>query len=956
MSKTLWTFFTLLILTSLFPNDSEAYGGTGRSHIESSGGVVIAVNQGQGYTWGNNYWGALCDGSFNDHYAPLPLAAGPVGISDVAVSGNPSTGTTTFMVDQNGQLWGCGHNGLGQLMLKTTSPYSTTPLKLDKVNSIKKVAGASSSFQAILTESGDLYLWGNNEHGYLGIGTAGGYYANPYLVMSNVQDVAMGDGFTIAVKQDGTVWGWGRDTSGVLQMTYDHFQWTPKQLGGFSNAQSVSAGGRWFMILNKDQSVQALGANNSGQLGTGVPNTARNITPVPIYPANSGVVQVSAAESNGYALFANGTVSGWGVKQYAGNGYDTGVQAPAKISTLSGIVEISTGSYNMWAVEGDGEVWALGNGAYGTLGDGTINTTANTPKKLLGFTVNVPPSVPNELKATATPHEVSLSWNPSSGATLYKIYRSPSASGPFNYVSSSGTSAFTDTGLTPDTVYHYRIVASGNGGDSGFSDPLSSRTLKNNDANLISLTLDKGGWETSFTPNTLNYTVWLQQSESSVIVTPTLRDGAATVKVNGVQVNGSSAPIPMSYGANTISVTVTAQNGITTKTYTLTVKRKPANVTNLIGTSNSTTSIDLSWAPAAGASYYEVYLNGSNIATGMTANRYTLTGLVPSTIYEIRVTSVASYTEAVWAEKWSDPIQVKTLNDLPPQVVLSINDDQEQTTLREVTLQINAVSSGYSLNQLLMSFSENGQLWSTSEPYASSKNWTFSSAASGKKNLFIRIIDPSGNSAVGYDSIYYVNTGNIPGVGGSATVGGTIGGSYPTITFNGISNVYVTNSNLVTLDFSGYAANYVSLSTDNVLFSKLHPTSDPILITLPGGDGLKQVNAQLAMVKDENALGTAGRIYFLVDSAAPELSVSGVNGATATSGTSFQVKLNAKDNTTPLPSLQYQVNDGAWMSVPANGRITISSFSAHSGLMSFDITIKDYAGNTTTQTLSFWAI
>jgi LEA14-like dessication related protein len=58
-------------------------------------------------------------------------------------------------------------------------------------------------------------------------------------------------------------------------------------------------------------------------------------------------------------------------------------------------------------------------------------------------------------------------------------------------------------------------------------------------------------------------------------VTPTLSDVLASVKVNGVTVasGSSSSAIALSVGSNVITTVVTAQNGTTTKTYTITVTR-----------------------------------------------------------------------------------------------------------------------------------------------------------------------------------------------------------------------------------------------------------------------------------------------------------------------------------------------------------------------------------------------
>jgi len=102
--------------------------------------------------------------------------------------------------------------------------------------------------------------------------------------------------------------------------------------------------------------------------------------------------------------------------------------------------------------------------------------------------------------------------------------------------------------------------------------------------NLAYLVFSKGGAVSpTFSPTTTSYTLNEINFTSSVTVTPKTSDPTATVKVNGTIVASgtASAPINLNVGPNTISAVVTAQNGIATKTYTVTVTRAPSSNTNL---------------------------------------------------------------------------------------------------------------------------------------------------------------------------------------------------------------------------------------------------------------------------------------------------------------------------------------------------------------------------------------
>ena len=94
-------------------------------------------------------------------------------------------------------------------------------------------------------------------------------------------------------------------------------------------------------------------------------------------------------------------------------------------------------------------------------------------------------------------------------------------------------------------------------------------------ATLSNLALSSGSLSPAFASSTTSYTAVVANAVNALTVTPGLTESAASVKVNGVAVASGSASgsIPLSVGSNTLTVLVTAQDGTTTKTYTVTVTR-----------------------------------------------------------------------------------------------------------------------------------------------------------------------------------------------------------------------------------------------------------------------------------------------------------------------------------------------------------------------------------------------
>jgi Cadherin-like beta sandwich domain/Secretion system C-terminal sorting domain len=99
-----------------------------------------------------------------------------------------------------------------------------------------------------------------------------------------------------------------------------------------------------------------------------------------------------------------------------------------------------------------------------------------------------------------------------------------------------------------------------------------------NDATLSNLVLSQGALAPSFAQTTTNYNASVANNITSITVTPTAADAGATIKVNGIPVTSGtqSGSIALAEGSNIITITVTAQDGITTKTYTINETRAAA--------------------------------------------------------------------------------------------------------------------------------------------------------------------------------------------------------------------------------------------------------------------------------------------------------------------------------------------------------------------------------------------
>ena len=137
-------------------------------------------------------------------------------------------------------------------------------------------------------------------------------------------------------------------------------------------------------------------------------------------------------------------------------------------------------------------------------------------------------------------------------------------------------------GLETGRTYHYRLVASNSAG-TAYGDDASLAMPPSADASLVGLTMNASSLVPAFNKDVFSYTCSVPSSSDAVAVLPTSSEPHANiqVRVNGgafmpVTSGNWSAWLPVNTGTNAIDVQVTAQDGTTVRTYTVTVDRAPS--------------------------------------------------------------------------------------------------------------------------------------------------------------------------------------------------------------------------------------------------------------------------------------------------------------------------------------------------------------------------------------------
>jgi alpha-tubulin suppressor-like RCC1 family protein len=250
-----------------------------------------------------------------------------------------------------------------------------------------------------LRDDGTVWGWGNGQYGQLGDGAPVGFATTPVQVkikggdgalvpLTNVTAVDAGDGYySLALKEDGTVWAWGNNNYGQLGNGTITQSSTPAQVLGEAGVgvKAIAAGSNHSIALKEDGTVWAWGANSEGQLGIGSNDWTSHPTPAQV-KGLSGVIALTTGNHYSLALKEDGTVWAWGNNTYGqlGDGTYTSRHAPVQATNLSGMTVLVARGYHALGFESDGSVWAWGHNSLGQLGDGTHGVDRRIPVQMKG--------------------------------------------------------------------------------------------------------------------------------------------------------------------------------------------------------------------------------------------------------------------------------------------------------------------------------------------------------------------------------------------------------------------------------------------------------------------------------------------------------------------------------------------------------------------------------------------
>ncbi|HEU5388612.1 MAG TPA: hypothetical protein VFV73_22160 [Streptosporangiaceae bacterium] len=297
------------------------------------------------WAWGINLLGELGDGSTTNRSAPVQVQ-GLTGVTQVAAGREFS-----LALRSDGTVWAWGDNQNGQLGRGTISDHEVTPVRVSGLADVTRIS-AGMDFGLALRSDGTVRAWGDGQLGQLGSGvTADSPVPVTVAGLAQVTGIAAGWDSSVATRTSGisavtSVWTWGGNDFGQLGDGTLARHATPERVTGLPvYIAGIAAGGGFAVVLSPDGSVWGWGTNTSGQLGTSPTNTPVT-RPVNVIGAGRGIIQL-AAGSRGHvlALRSDGAVLGWGSDGFGelGDGTTTPFVSLVQVTGLTSATQVAAG-------------------------------------------------------------------------------------------------------------------------------------------------------------------------------------------------------------------------------------------------------------------------------------------------------------------------------------------------------------------------------------------------------------------------------------------------------------------------------------------------------------------------------------------------------------------------------------------------------------------------------------
>jgi intracellular multiplication protein IcmE len=369
--------------------DANTYITDVRQVVIGENNVFLLKNSGIAYSCGNNNFGQLGIGNFNNQ-SYLTQMKSDANTYITNVKQITTSAFNVFTLINSGSVFSCGYNSNGQLGIGNTNIQSyLTQMKSDAntyITNVKQIT-ASLYSSTILINSGNVYSCGLNNFGQLGIGNTNNQSyltqmkTNAITYITDVKQITSTIDNPILLTNSGNVYSCGVNNYGQLGIGNTNNQSYLTQMKSdantyITNVKQITANDNNVFILTSDKIGYSCGRNDFGQLGLGT----------------VGLTQVYLNQ-----MKTNAT------------------------TYISDIKQISSSYYFSYILTNSGNVYACGYNNYGQLGNGNFSGFGSNPF-LQPMKINANTSITNVLNINSPDSLLNFLYPTVSSAIASNIY------------------------------------------------------------------------------------------------------------------------------------------------------------------------------------------------------------------------------------------------------------------------------------------------------------------------------------------------------------------------------------------------------------------------------------------------------------------------------------------------------------------------------------------------------
>ncbi len=362
---------------------TTTYAGKG---TKDSGYTIGLTVDGDAYGFGSSLYGALGNNENATAYSSPILVLG--GHKWLQLAGNMST---SFGINTNNDMYAWGDNSSGALGINVAPPGArSTPVLVVGGKKWAFISGSNASgvthFGGI-TVDGDAYCWGANGNGEIGDNSIVPK-SSPVLVLGGYKwkQLVCSAFSTFGITVDNDLYSWGDNTYGQLGINSIIPKSTPTLIGGGKKWKYISAGPYNTYAIDSNGDMYAWGSNTEGELGVGDINDRS--TPTLVIGGRKWDL-ISKGLGQTYAIDTNRDLYSWGARAFGALGdgvisFSSFVSSPSIVLGGHKWLNVFGGDNGAVGITSNGDMYGWGNNEVGQLGSNAFETLQSTPVLVVG--------------------------------------------------------------------------------------------------------------------------------------------------------------------------------------------------------------------------------------------------------------------------------------------------------------------------------------------------------------------------------------------------------------------------------------------------------------------------------------------------------------------------------------------------------------------------------------------